>query len=1728
MNKNLYRLIWNHKLNLFQVVAELVRRRGKKNASSTSLTASNSSLIASFCKWSAALLIAVLSPVSGSAESIRINTYGTDGADGVDGENGGNGEWAALRLSGGNGPRNGGGGQTGSAGANGEHGWSQVFSDIKSLTISAVTQGGDGGRGGAGGMAGSGGSWGMLGLFPNPESWHSSGGTGGNGGAGGNGGNGVAIGASSMTLKNFGIIRGGAGGEGGAFGKGARGGGNSGDENWRSLAPDGIRGENGSGGYGIYIDAGNSHIINAGLIEAGANQEVAIKYSSSVSDAILELHKDSIINGIVDASEAQGVKHLILGTADAADNGVFDVSSIGHQYLGFNSFKKTGAGTWELTGSLETGQADWLIDDGVLRVSSADVFGTDSYYLEFDSGENHHGRLDVTESMEMTRRIIFKGTGGGINVAAGKVLSIDHAMLGDGTLDIGGEGELRFMKDVEDDSYSRRIGGMTLQSGVASFDPGVQFKLSHAYTQTGGILRLDMDGSNVGEIQDYVIQAQSASLGGGLEVNNYTLAEVPAIASDLASRDRIVIATTDGISGDFSSAPENLEVVGYDFLRMHGRVHENGRDYVLRAGLAWDAANDAHGIFNIVEGTEFTVDHALGARVDGGDDLLKNGAGILRLSAQNTYAGATTVEGGTLALNGAGDISRSAEISLADGATLDVADLWSAQSQINNLSGAEGSALVLGATALTVNVEADAERDFAGQIRGSGDVIKSGDGNWRLSGDNSGHSGTVHVMGGSLSAGVVDVLSDSRGLSVAQNATFLLSNLDQQIAWISSGITGGTIDLGSATLTLSGANAGLNTASFSGSIIGTGDLVKSGSYTQYLSGSEVFGYNGTTFINEGVLALRDVSATDLMQQITLNGGWLDLSDSPDIGDWSDLVITADGAAGTGGVIGAGDVVHLQPGQFNAAIGLNDEDDEAHDGVYVIKDTEGETLLSGGGNTYVGNTRIQAGILTVSADALLGNTELSREVVLAGGTLRVDGSFDSARALVLESDGMVDVVDGNTTTLRGGITGTDGTSQHGLTKSGAGTLILTGVSDYSGATTIAQGTLVLEDNADLRGSALVFSADADGAVFDVSALAEATAYIGELIDDGINSIIALGNTSLYVGGGGDFNGVIQDQARSGEAGGALLKYGDNELTLNGINTYTGATTIAGGVLALSDVGSVAASSSLSLVAAGAILDISASADAVTVNNLSGVRNSMIMLGEQNLEVQQDQDTTYAGDLQGSGSLTKSGDGALILAGETAYSGDTVVMAGTLILDGVLGAAQLISDVYGSAGAALVLQRGAVLTGRIDPLDLSVKARSTWNMTDDSIVNNMTLAGITQFIAPALPLTTGRTLTAQNWEGQGGTVGLYTVLNGSDSASDQLIIDGGSAIGSTSLRILNAGGLGAVTEGDGIRVVATINGATTDTEAFTLAQRVTAGAYDYTLTRGGEMTEDDWFLVSSYRSETSLYGALGNQGLRYGEVVLGSLQERMGALEELAAKGNAHAWGRLYGAQLDQGGSDRMIGRSEEMAGFQTGSDIYVRHASGNRDSLGWYMAIGTSDARVEHRDASGQSDYAGHNRLNGYSLGAYATRMNQNGLYLDLVGQVSRYNWKSHSADGLQASPGGYGAAGSIEIGNAFDLGDGYRIEPQAQMIAQMVNLERFTIEDMTVIDAGSSKSLTARLGVRWSRTQRYQEQISTGWHWICSARMARMAVRCFLPKEVIQMSSLPTRCQASVLNSVPV
>ncbi|MEG2975621.1 MAG: autotransporter outer membrane beta-barrel domain-containing protein [Comamonas sp.] len=107
----------------------------------------------------------------------------------------------------------------------------------------------------------------------------------------------------------------------------------------------------------------------------------------------------------------------------------------------------------------------------------------------------------------------------------------------------------------------------------------------------------------------------------------------------------------------------------------------------------------------------------------------------------------------------------------------------------------------------------------------------------------------------------------------------------------------------------------------------------------------------------------------------------------------------------------------------------------------------------------------------------------------------------------------------------------------------------------------------------------------------------------------------------------------------------------------------------------------------------------------------------------------------------------------------------------------------------------------------------------------------------------------TLTVQgNYAGNNGKLLINTQLGDSSSLTDKLIIDGGKASGNTAIDITNKGGLGAQTTGNGIQVVNAINGATTDTGAFALADGaavVSAGAYNYSL---GRNADESWYLTS----------------------------------------------------------------------------------------------------------------------------------------------------------------------------------------------------------------------------------------------------------------------------------------
>jgi outer membrane autotransporter protein len=206
----------------------------------------------------------------------------------------------------------------------------------------------------------------------------------------------------------------------------------------------------------------------------------------------------------------------------------------------------------------------------------------------------------------------------------------------------------------------------------------------------------------------------------------------------------------------------------------------------------------------------------------------------------------------------------------------------------------------------------------------------------------------------------------------------------------------------------------------------------------------------------------------------------------------------------------------------------------------------------------------------------------------------------------------------------------------------------------------------------------------------------------------------------------------------------------------------------------------------------------------------------------------------------GTTISSGSGNLVNA--------TNLSSVALTVDGSALTGNLMADATSTANGQLL--NSSQLTGAIQSWhDLSVDATSSWTITANSnLTGTITNAGLVEFTAPD-PF---KTLTARNYVGVGGTLGLNTYLGSDGSASDKLIINGGAATGNSLLRITNAGGPGAQTRADGILVVQAINGATTAPGAFTLSNgELRAGAFDYDLFHGGVGGSNpaDWFLRST---------------------------------------------------------------------------------------------------------------------------------------------------------------------------------------------------------------------------------------------------------------------------------------
>lgn len=189
-----------------------------------------------------------------------------------------------------------------------------------------------------------------------------------------------------------------------------------------------------------------------------------------------------------------------------------------------------------------------------------------------------------------------------------------------------------------------------------------------------------------------------------------------------------------------------------------------------------------------------------------------------------------------------------------------------------------------------------------------------------------------------------------------------------------------------------------------------------------------------------------------------------------------------------------------------------------------------------------------------------------------------------------------------------------------------------------------------------------------------------------------------------------------------------------------------------------------------------------------------------------------------------------------------------------------------------------------------------------------------------------------------------------------------------------------------------------------------------------------------------------------------------------------------WSRIFGATGQAGSSGGVysqLGRFGKqgppydygVGGFQLGIDLYRKiNANGSRDAAGVHAGLGRVESQFD-RVYGGKADVS---NLDGYSLGGYWTHKTAGGWYLDAVLQGTHYQSKAHSVLGAHLNVKGWGLTASLETGLPIALGQGWTIEPQAQLIYQHIALDG-GMDRFGRIDYDASNAVHGRVGARLTK-----------------------------------------------------
>jgi autotransporter-associated beta strand protein len=763
--------------------------------------------------------------------------------------------------------------------------------------------------------------------------------------------------------------------------------------------------------------------------------------------------------------------------------------------------------------------------------------------------------------------------------------------------------------------------------------------------------------------------------------------------------------------------------------------------------------------------------------------VTKIGAGTVTFAGNNSlYTGSITIDEGVLALNGGGNPNnRVLDTTINAGGTLRLLD----HNQI-------------GTSTITVNggtFDFNGKTDYfaslvmknGGTVSGGGRFTLESIGSSLLSATGGGNAGTIATTFG---------ITSQFGIG---------GDADRTVQ----------IDIAAATsLTISGTIRDTLEGSTR-----VGSVNKTGDGTLLLTGDNT--YTGGTTLTGGTLALGSAGAIGSTGAITFAGGALQLT-AANTADHSARFSTAASQQyridtnGQSGVLGT--ALASSGGTFEK-LGAG-------------------TLTLTGSNTYTGGTTISAGTLQLgnggTTGSILGN-------VTNNGTLAFNRSDSFTAANLISGTGAVTKLGSGTLTLAnnntytGATTISDGTvviggtgasSSHTIASgavlefnlasgsrdqgadtvvSGGGTLVKSGASTLSwgaGATTfqMASGSLI-----DVQGGTLVGGSNANEVwsanLSDLNVAAgarfwgaEANARVNALTGSGAihSGLSGAGYTAFTFGvdnGSGIFAGVLADtNAASGHIGN-FTKAGTGTQILTGTSTYTGGTMIAAGTLQLGNGGTT-----------GSILGN------VTNNGTLAFNRS--------------DSFAYANLINGSGSVTKLGDGTLTFTTAQTYSGGTTISAGTL----QLGASERLAD-----NGAVTINGGTLALGSFN------ETIGNFTISSGAITGTGTLTASSFAVAGPGTISAvlaGSGALTQSGAGTTTLTGANTYTGGTTISAGTLQLGNGGTTGSILGNVTNNGTL-AFNRSDSFAYANVISGTGSviklgdGTLAFTTAQTYTGG-------------------------------------------------------------------------------------------------------------------------------------------------------------------------------------------------------------------------------------------------------------------------------------------------------------